>query len=113
MKGRFEHALNKHRSILSHQTEIYQYKYDEAREIAAGNTIADGFVGDYANEIGIDLNAAANLILQKHDDRLQHLRKIERLRIRHFNALKECRTSEDFAKLASELDKDFFVNMLM
>ena len=113
MKGRFEHALNKHRSVLSHQSEIYQCKYNEAKEISSGNPIKDGFVSDYAEEVGLDLESAANLILQKHDDRLQHLRKIERLRIRHFNSLKECRTTEDFARLTSELDKDFFINMLM
>lgn len=113
MKGRFEHALNKHRTVLSHQVEIYQMKYQEARDIAGGGDVVDGFVHDYATENGMELLDAANLIIAKHEDKYQHLRKIELLRLRHFRLLKMARSQEDFDHLAAELDKDFFINMLM
>ena len=113
MRGRFEHALNKHRAILGHQAEIYNLKYAEAKSMLAGETVTDGMVHDYAQETHMNPHDAAVLIVAKHDDRYQHLRKIERLRLRHFSRLKHAKTPEDFARLEAEIDKDFFINMLM
>lgn len=112
MRGRFEHALNKHRAVLSHMNQVYQFKHAEALEILQGRP-TDGFVSDYARELGMDTREAAALVIAKHDDMQQHLRKIELLRIRHFGRLKSAKTKADFDLLASEMDKDFFINMLM
>ena len=116
LKGRFEHALNKHKSLLSQQHVIYHAKAEEAHHIMSFNESPfrnDGYVKDYAEEVGLDIEAAAQLILVKHDGWHQHLRKIERLRIRHFAAIKRARTAEQFKSAAAAIDKDFFINMLL
>lgn len=113
MKGRFEHALNKHRSVLSHQMTVYHLKYIEACQILEGRDVVDGWVNDHAEEHGMTRLESASLIVAKHNDMVQHLRKIERLRLRHFHRLKMAKTEEDFNLLSAEMDRDFFINMLM
>ena len=116
MRGRYEHAFNKHRALLSQQYEIYESKAMEAKDIINNPNSAfflDGYVKDYAEESNMDVLAAATLIWAKYTNWHEYLRKIERLRLRHFNALKTAKTDEDFLALAAQVDKDFFINMLM
>ena len=116
LKGRFEHALNKHKTLLSQQHVVYRAKAEEARHILAwpdSQFRDEGYVKDYAEEAGLDIETAAQLILVKHDGWHQHLRKIERLRIRHFAAIKRARTAEQFKSASAAIDKDFFINMLL
>jgi len=116
VRGRFEHAINKHRPLLSQQLQVYDAKASEARHILVfpdSEHNDDGFVKDYAEEAGIDIQTAANLILMKHDGWYQHMRKIERLRIRHFSSIKRARTKEEFKAAEAAIDKDFFINMLL
>jgi len=117
MKGRFEHALNKHRTLLTHQTNVYEAKYKEALHIkehaSRSPYTLDGFVRDYAEEMNIDINTAASIIIMKYDGWYQHMRKIERLRIRHCRAIKIAKTIDDFKRASTALDKDLFINMLL
>jgi len=116
IKGRLEHALNKHRTMLTHQTNVYEAKAQEADHIQKNPDSPyrlDGFVSDYAEEKGLDIDTAAAIVSLKYNGWYQHMRKIERLRLRHFNAIKLARTEEDFRSAAAALDKDLFINMLL
>lgn len=115
VRGRFEHALNKHKSLLSTQQQIiYNEKVKEAEEIINNQyTTYDGFVSDYAAEKNMDLLSAANYIITKYNGHKEYLRKIERLRIRHMTAFKKAKTAKDFELAQSAIDKDFFINMLL
>lgn len=116
IKGRLEHALNKHRTMLTHQTNVYEAKAREADHIQKNPDSPyrlDGFVSDYAEEKGLDIDTAAAIVSLKYNGWYQHMRKIERLRLRHFNAIKLARTEEDFKSAAAALDKDLFINMLL
>lgn len=116
VRGRFEHALNKHKPMLSQQLTIYEAKVLEAKEIVSDPSskyVDDGFVKDYAEEKKLDIRTAATLIITKHENWYEHLRKIERLRLRHLTAIKKAKTSAEFAKVAADIDKDFFINMLL
>lgn len=115
VRGRFEHALNKHRPLLSNQQQlIYDEKVKEAEFIVKNKTYDyDGFVSDYASEKGLDIPTAANYIITKHKGQVEYLRKIERLRIRHMTAFKKARTAKEFDLAQSAIDKDFFINMLL
>lgn len=112
-RGRFEHAFNKHKSFVSQQQYIYSLKVDQAKEMLRTKVILDNFVTDYAEESGLDPLTAANLIVEKHNGQSEYLRKIERLRLRHFAAIKKARTIKDFEIANAALDKDFFINMLL
>jgi len=116
IKGRLEHALNKHRTLLTHQTNVYEAKAREADHIRKNVDSPyrmDGFICDYAEEKGLDIDTAAAIVSLKYNGWYEHMRKIERLRLRHFNAVKLARTEEDFKKAAADLDKDLFINMLL
>jgi hypothetical protein len=116
MRGRYEHALNKHRALLSQQYEIYEAKAMEAKDILGdpnSRFLLDGYVRDFAEEANMDTLAAATLIWAKYSNWHEYLRKIERLRLRHFKAVKKARTDEEFMALSAQVDKDFFINMLM
>lgn len=116
VRGRFEHALNKHKPMLSQQLTIYEAKLAEAKDIVANphsQYMNDGFVRDYAEERGLDIKTASVLIITKHTNWYEHLRKIERLRLRHLTAIKKAKSSVDFAKVNAAIDKDFFTNMLL
>lgn len=116
LRGRFEHALNKHKSLLSQQFIIYEAKVSEAKDILSDQESiyrSDGFVKDYSEESGIDIKTAASLILTKYNNWHEYLRKLERLRLRHFKLIKTAKSSSDFQKASSLIDKDFFINMLL
>jgi hypothetical protein len=116
LRGRFEHALNKHKALLSQQFIIYESKVNEAKDILANqNSIYynDGFVKDYSEESGLDIRTAASLIITKYNNWYEYLRKLERLRLRHFKLIKTAKTSYDFENASSLIDKDFFINMLL
>lgn len=115
-KGRFEHAFNKHKVLLSQQLTIYEAKAREAKDILENIDSVyrlDGYVNDYAEEIGIDIKSAAMLVLTKYTSWHEHLRKLERLRLRHFKAIKTATTQDEFSVAETALDKDFFINMLL
>jgi hypothetical protein len=115
-KGRFEHALNKHKSILSQQSWIYECKSNEASDILVDPNSPfrqDGFVFDYANEKNIDIDTAAKLVQTKYTGWYNYMRKIERLRVRHFDLIKRATTEHDFKSASDLLDKDLFINMLL
>ena len=117
MRGRFEHALNKHRTFLTQQDVIYESKAAEIRDMITNGRSSvyytSGFVVDYALEANLDIETAISLIWVKYTGWKDHLQKIERLRIRHFNAVKMAVTEQEFADAAAALDKDFFINMLL
>jgi len=116
LKGRLEHGLNKHRNLLTDQNNVYERKAKEAIQILTNKESpfrTDGFVRDFAEESNIDVDSAAAQILLKHNGWYQHMRKIERLRIRHFTAIKQAKTEQDFQTAAANLDKDLFINMLL
>ena len=116
IKGRLEHALNKHRTILTHQTNVYEAKAYEANHIKNNLNSPyrdDGFVKDFAVERNIDIDTAAAMVSLKYDGWYQHMRKIERLRLRHFTAIKLAKNENDFKLASAELDKDLFINMLL
>lgn len=115
-RGRFEHAFNKHKVLLSQQYIIYDAKANEAKDILENPNsvyVSDGYVNDYAEEIGIDIKSAATLVLTKYISWHEHLRKLERLRLRHFKAIKTAISNEEFTFAEAALDKDFFINMLL
>ncbi len=117
VRGRFEHALNKHKPLLSQQLIIYEAKAKEAKDLIEHSMFSeyfnDGYVKDYAEEVGLDVMIAAKLILTKYNNWHAYLRKLERLRLRHLVTIKKARTVEDFSKIVSAIDKDFFINMLL
>jgi hypothetical protein len=115
--GRFEHALrSKHRYLISEQSRIYDAKYFEAKDILS-NTYSsyaiNGFVKDYAEELNLNIISAANIIISKFENEQEHLRKLERLRIRHINAIKRINSIDDHTKVKHQIDKDFLLNMLL
>jgi len=116
IKSRLEHALNKHRTITTQQIDVYHAKVIESKDILSNKLSdfrQDGFVFDFAQERGLDIDTAATLVLLKHDGWYQHLRHVERLRLRYFEAVKRAQTTRDFEKISADLDKDMFVNILL
>lgn len=116
VRGRYEHASNKYKPLFPHQYEIYEQKYKEALDIINNeNSIyrIDGYVKDYAAEKLMEIDIAASLIIAKYNNWHAYLRKIERLRLRHFALIKHAKTDNDFTSISSIIDNDFFINMLM
>lgn len=116
LRGRIEHALTKYKPLISQQLTIYQEKGREARDILENplsKYIDSGFVKDFSLEMNLDIIAAAKLVDSKFKNWQEHLQKIERLRIRYFNAIKSAKTEDEFTQIKQGIDNDFFINMLM
>lgn len=115
--GRYEHALrSKYRSLLTEQSRIYDAKFFEAEHIISFNDSPyrkNGFVKDYSEELSIEISVAANMIITKHNNEKEHLKKLERLRIRHFSAIKRIQSKYDYQTVKDQIDKDFLLNMLL
>lgn len=70
-------------------------------------------VEDYAEETGLDLLTAASLIANKYQNRVQTIRKLERLRIRFQNMIRTAKNKEEFAVVRARMDEDSFLSMMM
>lgn len=116
-KGRINHGWYKVKSIMPELDLVYERKYKEAIDILElkNNSIyfSDGLVSDYALETEMKIEHAARLIKVKHENSLAHIRKLERLRLRHMNAIRKATTLEELEKANYAIDKDLFTNMLL
>jgi hypothetical protein len=96
---------------------VYERKYKEALDILENKDDSiyyyDGLVADYALETGMKIEHAARLIKVKHENAMTHVRKLERLRIRHMTAIKRAKALEELEKVHGAIDKDLFTNMLL
>ena len=116
-RGRIEHGWHKAKSLMPELDLVYERKYKEALDILENKDTSiyyhDGLVADYALETGMKMEHAARLIKVKHENAMTHVRKLERLRIRHMTAIKRAKALEELEKVHGAIDKDLFTNMLL
>ena len=115
-KGRLEHGWNKAKSLMPELDIVYERKYNEAVDILAfldSPYRRDGLVLDYALEMNMPIEHAARLIQVKHENAMSHVRKLERLRLRHMSAIRKANTQEELEIIHAAIDKDLFTNMLL
>jgi len=110
---RLAHGFKRFDSVVPWQRESYEEKYDEALAVLNGSNAEAGMVRDYADESGLSINVAAELIVNKYQNRKFLIRKLERLRIRHQNAIRKVQSNDDYKKCRSDMEEDAFLSMMM
>ena len=95
------------------QHEAYELKYQQALNVTLGLGGQHGLVEDYAEETNLDLATAASLIINKYQNRVYTIRKLERLRIRFQNMIRSAKNKEEFAVVRARMDEDSFLSMMM
>lgn len=110
---RLMHGYKRFTPIVDWQLDAYKEKYRQALLIRAGDQSDIGFVKDYAIESGLDLETAAGLIINKYENRIALIRKLERLRNRHQIAIRNARKKEDFNECRVAMEADSFLSMMM
>lgn len=116
LQQRLSHGFKRFQFQYPWQHEAYQLKYQQAINVLASDTYDAGaidLVADYANEAKLDLLTAANLIVNKYENRAATIRKLERLRIRFQRAIRAAKNKEEFANVRALMDEDSFLSMMM
>jgi hypothetical protein len=113
---RLTHGYRRFSPVVEWQLEAYEMKYQAAlmwENSDVFHNLDVGTIHDYADETGIDREAAVGIIINKYENRQSLIRKLERLRIRHQTAIRKAKSKEDFVALRSAMDEDSFLSMLM
>jgi len=110
---RLSHGFKRFESVIPWQEEAYEEKYKQAVSVLNGQSDNTGMVEDYSDESGFDINVSAGLIVNKYQNRKFLIRKLERLRIRHQNAIRLATTREDCNRIRAAMDEDAFLSMMM
>lgn len=116
LQQRLGHGFKRFNFQYEWQAEAYYHKYQQALNVLASDNYNAGpidMVADYAEEAGLDLLTAANLIVNKYENRATTIRKLERLRIRLQRAIRAAKNKEEFAKVRAQMDEDSFLSMMM
>lgn len=110
---RISHGYKRFATVVPWQQDAYRLKEQQAIAVLDGNTSDIGFVEDYAAEANLDVEVAARMILTKAKNHSDLIRKLERLRIRHQEAIRLASTKTEFAQVKARMDEDAFLSMLM
>lgn len=116
LQQRLAHGFKRFEQRFEWQAEAYYHKYQQALNVLASDNYNTGpvdMVADYAQEAGLDLATAANLIVNKYENRVTTIRKLERLRIRFQRAIRAAKNKEEFATVRARMDEDSFLSMMM
>jgi len=113
LQQRLGHGFKRFEYRYTWQHEAYELKYQQALNVTLGLGGQDGLVKDYAEETKLDLLTAANLIVNKYQNRVQTIRKLERLRIRFQNLIRAAKNKEEFAMVRARMEEDSFLSMMM
>jgi len=113
LQQRLSHGFKRFEYRYTWQHEAYELKYQQALNVINGTLLDTGLVQDYAEETNLDLATAASLIANKYQNRVQTIRKLERLRIRFQNMIRAANNKEEFATVRSRMDEDSFLSMMM
>ena len=110
---RIAHGYKRFNDMVPWQQEAYKIKAEQAYRVIT-NTEGDiGMVVDYANVIGTDVLTAANVIKVKNDNQQGLIRKLEYIRLKHQQAIREAIDKEDMTKIRAAMEEDSFTSMLM
>jgi len=110
---RLEHGFKRFEAVVPWQHESYEEKYREALAVLSGNVNESFLIQDYADETGLDINAAAGIIVNKYLNRKFLIRKLERLRIRHQIAIRKIETKDDSERCRNAMEEDAFLSIMM
>ena len=113
LQQRLSHGFKRFEYRYTWQHEAYELKYQQALNVINGTLLDTGLVQDYAEETNLDLSTAASLIANKYQNRVQTIRKLERLRIRFQNMIRAANNKEEFAVVRARMDEDSFLSMMM
>jgi hypothetical protein len=113
LQQRLSHGFKRFEYRYTWQHEAYELKYQQALNVINGTLLDTGLVQDYAEETNLDLATAASLIANKYQNRVQTIRKLERLRIRFQNMIRAANNKEEFAVVRARMDEDSFLSMMM
>jgi hypothetical protein len=112
LNQRLSHGFKRFNFQYEWQAEAYQLKYLHACNYKSG--VGDtSLIDDYAEEAGLDKETAANLIINKYENRVASIRKLERLRIRFQRLIRAAKNKEEFAMVRARMDEDSFLSMMM
>jgi hypothetical protein len=115
LQQRLGHGFKRFEYRFTWQHEAYELKYQQALNVLADNYNSGPreMVADYAEETGLALETAASLIVNKYQNRVYTIRKLERLRIRFQNMIRTANNKEEFAVVQARMDEDSFLSMMM
>ena len=113
LQQRLSHGFKRFEQRFTWQHEAYELKYQQALNVTLGLGGQHGLVEDYAEETNLDLETAAHFIINKYQNRVQTIRKLERLRIRFQNMIRTAKNKEEFALVRARMDEDSFLSMMM
>ena len=112
---RIAHGYKRFTDVVPWQQEAYQYKTQQAWSVLGGirDPESIGFIQDYADAAGLDLEVAARMITVKSMNQQDMIRKLEYLRIKHQEAIRCASNKIEFAQARAAMDEDAFLSMLM
>ena len=113
LNQRIAHGFKRFSPLVEWQVEAYEEKYRQAVGVLNGDTTNVGMVTDYAEEAGLDIDVAVGIIVNKYQNRKFLIRKLERLRIRHQQAIRKAKSKEEFSKCRAAMEEDSFLSMMM
>lgn len=110
---RIAHGYKRFNDMVPWQQEAYKIKAEQANRVINNLDGDVGLVADYANIIGSDLLTAAKVIKVKHDNQEGLIRKLEYIRLKHQQAIREAIDKDDMTKIRAAMEEDSFISMLM
>lgn len=113
LNQRLSHGFKRFNFQYEWQAEVYQTKYMQACNVQNNKESNIELVIDYADEAGLDLKTAAALIINKYENRLVTIRKLERLRIKFQRLIRKAKNKEEFAQIRAQMEEDSFLSMMM
>jgi hypothetical protein len=113
LQQRLSHGFKRFEYRYTWQHEAYELKYQQALNVTVGLGLECSLVKDYAEETNLDLPTAAHFIVNKYQNRVQTIRKLERLRIRFQQLIRAAKNKEEFAIVRSQMEEDLFLSMMM
>lgn len=113
LQQRLAHGYKRFAEVVPWQDQAYSLKSHQAWAVLGGVRNNIGFVEDYAQEANLDLETAARMIVTKAANQEALVRKLERLRVRHQESIRQTRNKFEIAAARARMDEDAFLSMLM
>lgn len=110
---RLAHAYKRFADVVPWQQTAYLLKKGQAWAVLGGVRDNIGLIEDYAEETSLDLETAARMIVVKSTNQEALIRKLERLRIRHQEAIRNASNKVELSQARAAMDEDAFLSMLM
>jgi len=110
---RIAHGYKRFNDMVPWQQEAYKIKAEQADRVINNLEGDVGLVADYASIIGADMLTAAKVIKVKSDNQNGLIRKLEYIRLKHQQAIREAIDKDDMTKIRAAMEEDSFISMLM